>query len=171
MGCVLFPFMVTSISHSPAETFVLGETWGRTARRGTLIGLCGDLGAGKTQLVKGLARGLGIETRVVSPTFALVNVYESGRLTLFHLDLYRLETPEAVLAAGLEDYLSPEGVSVIEWADRWFGKRPVSQSQVHAEMSGGTAHSLAVRDRVLRWVTIESINELERRISYEDLST
>src|SRR6266851_10264489 len=107
--------MVTSISHSPAETEALGESWGRAAGPGLVIGLCGELGAGKTQLVKGLARGLGIMARVHSPTFALVNVYPGGRLQLFHLDLYRLDTPEQVRAAGLEEYLNVEGVTVIEW--------------------------------------------------------
>src|ERR1700744_789767 len=109
------------ISHSPLKTEALGETWGRAAKNGLVIGLSGDLGAGKTQLVKGLARGLGITARVPSPTFTLVNVYTGGRLTLFHLDLYRLETKEQILSAGIEEYLKPDGVAVIEWAERWFG--------------------------------------------------
>ena len=79
--------MATNISHSPAETEALGESWGHTAAKGLVIALSGDLGAGKTQLVKGLARGLGITSRVHSPSFTLVNVYTGGRLTLFHLDL------------------------------------------------------------------------------------
>jgi tRNA threonylcarbamoyladenosine biosynthesis protein TsaE len=102
--------MATSISHSPTETAALGEQWGRDARDGLVIGLSGDLGAGKTQFVKGLARGLGITVPVRSPTFALVNIYSGGRLTLFHLDLYRLESPEQIAAAGLEEYLQPKGV-------------------------------------------------------------
>ena len=114
--------MATLISHSPAETIALGEQWGRAAESGLVIGLCGDLGAGKTQFVKGLARGLGITARVHSPTFALVNIYPGGRLTLFHLDLYRLDTREQIAAAGLEEYLNPAGVTVIEWAERWFGE-------------------------------------------------
>ena len=84
--------MATFISHSPAETESLGEKLGRAAQRGLVIALSGDLGAGKTQFVKGLARGLGISARVHSPTFTLVNEYGGGRLKLFHLDLYRLET-------------------------------------------------------------------------------
>src|ERR1700740_2947420 len=110
--------MATCTSHSPAETEALGDSWGREASCGLVIGLCGDLGACKTQLVKGLARGLGITTRVHSPTFTLVNVYNGGRLTLFHLDLYRLETREQILSAGIEEYLRPDGVTVIEWAER-----------------------------------------------------
>src|SRR5882724_9951572 len=114
--------MVTCISHSPEETLALGKAWGRAAMNGWVIALSGDLGAGKTQLVKGLARGLGITARVHSPTYTLVNEYSGGRLPLFHLDLYRLETVDQIIAAGLEEYLQPAGVSVIEWAERWFGR-------------------------------------------------
>src|SRR5687768_17308034 len=112
--------MATFISHSPEETAALGEKWGREARAGWVVGLTGDLGAGKTQLVKGLARGLGIESCVRSPTFALVNEYQGGRLPLAHLDLYRLETPTQIIGAGLEDYFNhPAGIAVIEWCERW----------------------------------------------------
>src|SRR5438093_10121895 len=114
--------MDTLISHSPDQTEALGESWGRSAESGWVIGLCGDLGVGKTQLVKGLARGLDIPARVHSPTFALVNIYTGGRLTLVHLDLYRLDTPAQIMAAGLEEYLQPAGVTVIEWAQKWFGE-------------------------------------------------
>jgi tRNA threonylcarbamoyladenosine biosynthesis protein TsaE len=151
--------MVTNISRSPAETLALGENWGRAAQPGTVIALCGDLGAGKTQLVKGLALGLGIAARVTSPTFALVNVYEHGRLPLFHLDLYRLETPEAVRTAGLEEYFSPKGVTVIEWADRWFVDGPPGGLPGTSERQG---------EGLFRWVNLEVLNESGRRISYED---
>jgi len=151
--------MATLISHSPAETEALGETWGRAARSGLVIGLSGELGAGKTQLVKGLARGLGITARVHSPTFTLVNEYGGGRLPLFHLDLYRLETPEQILAAGLEDYLQPDGVAVIEWAERWFGtEHPTSNIQ----------HPASKVRTYVRHVQIEVLSENERRIAYED---
>src|SRR5476651_2534389 len=110
--------MATFISQSPAETEALGEKLGRAAERGFVIALSGDLGAGKTQFVKGVARGLGISARVHSPTFTLVNEYGGGRLMLFHLDLYRLETPAQILSAGIGEFLSPDGVTVIEWAER-----------------------------------------------------
>ena len=112
--------MVTFISHSPGETEALGESWGRVAQKGWVIGLSGELGAGKTQLVRGLARGLGSPERVHSPTFTLVNVYTGGRFILYHIDLYRLETRDQIIAAGIEEYFNPAGVAVIEWAERWF---------------------------------------------------
>src|SRR6516162_11808678 len=141
--------MATFESHNTGETESLGERWGREAKSGLVIALSGDLGAGKTQLVKGIARGLGISTRVHSPTFTLVNIYTGGRLTLYHLDLYRLETTDQILSAGLEEYLKPEGLAVIEWAERWL-------NDVQSFPAG------------LRRVRIETLSENERRISYED---
>jgi len=146
--------MVTVISRSPDETGALGEAWGREAQPGWVIGLTGDLGAGKTQLVKGIARGLGIGRRISSPTFGLVNEHEGGRLPLFHLDLYRLDRAEQIVAAGLEHYLQQtDGVTVVEWAERWFGTVP-----------GRTTAGI----RFLRGVTIETLDETVRRIRYED---
>jgi len=155
--------MATNISHSPAETGALGERWGRAAQRGLVIGLSGDLGAGKTQLVKGLARGLGITARVHSPSFTLVNVYGGGRLTLFHLDLYRLETREQILAAGLEEYLQPDGVTAIEWAERWFGSEPRISKTEHS-----TSDIRHPTSNLFRAVKIDTLSETERRITYED---
>jgi len=143
--------MPTVISHSATETESVGEAWGRKAQSGWVIGLSGELGAGKTQLVKGLARGLGVTSRVHSPTFTLLNEYIGGRLRLFHLDLYRLETREQILSAGLEEFMQPDGVAVIEWAERWFGEQLPKPSE-------------GIR---VRWVKIEILGETERRITYE----
>ena len=132
------------ITRSPAETEMLGERWGREARRGWVIGLSGDLGAGKTQLVKGLARGLGVTARVHSPTFTLVNEYAGGRLLLFHLDLYRLETPDQITAAGLEEYLQPDGATVIEWAERLEDGRRIKRVQI--EITGQTERRIVYDD-------------------------
>jgi tRNA threonylcarbamoyladenosine biosynthesis protein TsaE len=142
--------MATFISHSPSETESLGERFGRAAERGFVFALSGDLGAGKTQFVKGLARGLGIAARVHSPTFTLVNEYGGGRLKLFHLDLYRLETRAQILSAGLEEFLRPDGVSVIEWAER---------------MEDGR---WKMEDGKIKKVKIEIIGETERKITYDD---
>ena len=150
--------MATCISHNPEETLALGETWGRAAVSGLVIGLSGDLGAGKTQLAKGVARGLGVTSRVHSPTFTLVNQYEGGRLPLFHVDLYRLETPDQIIAAGLEEYFHPDGVAVIEWPERWLGPGQDFKSQISNFRMN------------FRQVTIEVLNETERRITYEDFS-
>ncbi|HEY1790653.1 MAG TPA: tRNA (adenosine(37)-N6)-threonylcarbamoyltransferase complex ATPase subunit type 1 TsaE [Verrucomicrobiae bacterium] len=139
------------ISHSPAETETLGENFGRAAKQGWVIALSGDLGAGKTQFVKGLARGLGISARVHSPTFMLVAEYAGGRLKLFHLDLYRLETAEEILSAGIEEYLQPDGVAVIEWAERLEG----SQSRLTPATT-------------TKKVQIEILSETDRRITYDD---
>jgi tRNA threonylcarbamoyladenosine biosynthesis protein TsaE len=147
--------MAMFISHSPQETLALGEAWGRAARRGDVFALSGDLGAGKTQLVKGIARGLGTGARVHSPTFTLLNQYDGGRLALFHLDLYRLESPQQVAGAGLEPYLAnPDGVSVVEWAERWWGERE--------------ARNAACGMEAVRWVHLEVVGETERRITYDN---
>ena len=146
--------MATFISHSPAETEALGEKIGRIAESGLVIALSGDLGAGKTQFVKGLARGLEISARVHSPTFTLVNEYGGGRLQLFHLDLYRLETPAQILSAGVEEFLTPDGVAVIEWAER---------------LEDGK-WKLEDRKNFMR-VKIEIQSETERKIIYDDFGT
>jgi tRNA threonylcarbamoyladenosine biosynthesis protein TsaE len=145
--------MVTFISHSPSETEGLGEAWAGECGRGWLIGLSGGLGAGKTQLVKGLARGLKAGGRVASPTYALVHVYPGGRLPLFHVDLYRLDTREQIIAAGLEPYLvRPEGVTVVEWVERWLEN---------------TSPPWFAPGR-LRRAQLKTLGETDREISYED---
>jgi tRNA threonylcarbamoyladenosine biosynthesis protein TsaE len=146
--------MGTFISDSPEATETLGETWGREARAGWVLALSGDLGAGKTQLVRGVARGLGVPARVHSPTFTLLNLYEGGRLGLYHLDLYRLGGPGAVFGAGLEEYLfTRDGVVVVEWAERWLGVEPrVCPRGI----------------QFLRRVLIEVLSDDQRRIVYED---
>jgi tRNA threonylcarbamoyladenosine biosynthesis protein TsaE len=143
---------VSVVTHSPEETEKLGESWTREFAPGWVIELIGDLGAGKTQLVKGIAWGLGIRERIHSPTFTLVNEYRDARIPLFHLDLYRLDTRTQIIAAGLEEYLfEPAGVSVIEWAERWFD--PAERETLPA---------------FHRRVVIESIGETARRITHED---
>jgi tRNA threonylcarbamoyladenosine biosynthesis protein TsaE len=145
--------MATFISHSPAETGALGEQWGRDAQPGWVLGLSGGLGAGKTILAAGLARGLGVTARVQSPTFALVNEYRDGRLPLFHLDLYRLASRDDIIAAGLELYLvRPPGVAVVEWIERWLEDRAWQ----------------AVRGVRFRRIQIKTAGETDREIVYED---
>lgn len=110
-------------SHAEAETRALGRTLGAVAAPGTMVALVGPLGAGKTQLAKGVAEGLGVTGTVNSPTFVLMNEHD-GRLRLFHIDAYRLDDPEEAIAAGLLDERLAAGVAVIEWADRLAGWLP-----------------------------------------------
>ena len=105
------------VTNSPAETEAVGETLAGRLEPGTVIAFTGDLGAGKTAFVRGLARGLGITERVTSPTFTIVNEYEGGRLPLFHFDMYRLGSADELFDIGWEDYLARGGVCAVEWSE------------------------------------------------------
>jgi tRNA threonylcarbamoyladenosine biosynthesis protein TsaE len=111
--------VATTISRDPAETLELGRGEGARSRAGDVIALCGDLGAGKTQFVKGLAAGLQTDAEVTSPTFTLIHEYAGGRLPVYHFDFYRIGSAAEALALGLDEYLENGGVSVIEWADKF----------------------------------------------------
>ena len=137
--------MATTISKSAEETQALGVAWATEVKSGWVIGLAGDLGSGKTQLVKGFARGMGIIEPITSPTFTLACEYEA-ELPLHHLDFYRLKDDSEIIKAGLEPYFTPDGVTVIEWIDRWTGPLP----------------------RHFRQVTLTQTGENERRIEHED---
>ncbi len=99
------------------DTYALGEKIGREAKPGEVYTVIGDLGAGKTALTKGVAKGLGIKEPVSSPTFTIVQEYEEGRLPLYHFDVYRIGDVEEMEEIGFEDYLGSGGVCLIEWAD------------------------------------------------------
>ena len=105
------------VTNSPEETEALGADLAGRLEPGTVIAFTGDLGAGKTAFVRGLARGLGVRERVTSPTFTIVNEYEGGRLPLFHFDMYRLASSEALFDIGWEDYLARGGVCAVEWSE------------------------------------------------------
>jgi tRNA threonylcarbamoyladenosine biosynthesis protein TsaE len=107
------------ISKSTEDTVALGRTYGSDARRGDVFALRGDLGAGKTQFVKGFVAGLGSKAGVTSPTFVLIHEYGDGRLPVYHFDFYRVESREALSRLGFDDYIFGDGVSLIEWADRY----------------------------------------------------
>jgi tRNA threonylcarbamoyladenosine biosynthesis protein TsaE len=106
--------ILSSIEASQA----LGESWAAGLVGGEIFALHGVLGAGKTQLAKGLARGLGFEGDVTSPTFTIIHEYRGGRLPLYHIDLYRIRSEKEAVDLGLEEYLPGDGVTVIEWPDR-----------------------------------------------------
>lgn len=104
-------------SNSPEETYAIGRQLGEAAEAGMILCLNGDLGTGKTVFTQGFAEGLGIEEPVNSPTFTIVQVYEEGRLPLYHFDVYRIGDPEEMDEIGYEDYFYGEGVSLVEWAE------------------------------------------------------
>ena len=105
------------ITHSPAETESVGAALGQLLKPGTVLAYRGDLGAGKTAFTRGLARGLGATDMVTSPTYTIVNEYLSGRMPLFHFDMYRLPDADALWDIGWEDYLDRGGVCAVEWSE------------------------------------------------------
>lgn len=105
------------ISFSEEETLSLGIQLARFMGPGTAVSLEGDLGAGKTALVKGIAKGLGIGETITSPTFTIVNTYE-GDITLHHFDVYRIDDPEELYYIGWDEYFNPNDVCIVEWGDR-----------------------------------------------------
>lgn len=108
--------MMIQITNSPKETFQLGKTMGERAKPGEVYCLSGDLGVGKTVFTQGFAAGLGITEPVSSPTFTIVQIYEEGRLPLYHFDVYRIGDVEEMEEIGYEDYFYGEGVTLIEWS-------------------------------------------------------
>lgn len=128
---------------SSEETVALGERLGRLLEPGDFIALVGDLGAGKTQFTKGLARGLEVDpdTPVTSPTYTILNIYQ-GRLPLYHFDLYRLEGAEEVGELGFEEYFAGRGVCVVEWAERMAEELPEAALTVSFSHSGAEERSI-----------------------------
>jgi len=135
--------MATIISHSPGETWRAGHAAAARLRPGDVLALVGDLGAGKTQWVKGLAAGLGSAAPVTSPTFTLIHEYPGARLPLYHIDCYRLEGPGELLAIGLDDYLDGRGVLVIEWADKFPNLLPTAARWVRFKIGAGDLREIA----------------------------
>ena len=132
------------ITHSPAETEAVGEALAKTLRPGTVLAFRGDLGAGKTAFTRGLGRGLGCTERVTSPTYTIVNEYTSGRMPLFHFDMYRLQSSEDLFDIGWEDYLERGGVCAVEWSEN-----------VADALDGAI------------WITIEKTGDDSRKITIE----
>lgn len=109
------------VTHSREETAALGGRLADALKTGRVVAFTGDLGAGKTAFVSGMARALGVEERVTSPTFTIVNEYEGGRLPLFHFDMYRLGGADELFHIGWEDYLARGGVCAVEWSENVAG--------------------------------------------------
>ncbi len=106
------------ITKSAVETRALGEKLAARLRPGDVLLLEGDLGAGKSELTRGIAKGLGVAETVTSPSFTILNVYESGRYPLYHFDWYRLESSEELYELGMDEFLGGDGIAVVEWPGR-----------------------------------------------------
>ncbi len=102
-------------THSPQETRSLGEKLAAHLRTGDVLLLLGDLGAGKSELTRGIAQGLGVQTPVTSPSFTILNVYDEGRVPLYHFDWYRLNSADELYEMGMDEYLGGDGIAVVEW--------------------------------------------------------
>jgi tRNA threonylcarbamoyladenosine biosynthesis protein TsaE len=145
------------ISHSPDETLKIGAALGRLARPGDIFLLSGNLGAGKTCLTQGIARGLGSQEYALSPTFVLMRELH-GRLTLYHIDLYRLDNLAEIADLGLDDYLYGRGLCVIEWAEKGAGIFPAQHLAVKMSISGDSerglefvSHGVRYRELLREW--------------------
>ena len=120
-------------SNSPEETFRVGRMLAEDAQAGEVYALVGDLGVGKTVFTKGFAEGLDIDESVNSPTFTILQIYEEGRLPLYHFDVYRIEEPEEMEEVGFDEYIDGDGVCLIEWAGRIEELLPEDVILVHIE--------------------------------------
>ena len=134
-------------THSPAETHALGQWLAGQLQPGDVIFLHGDLGAGKSELTRGIARGLGIQGIIASPSFTILNVYETGRLPLYHFDWYRLESSEELYELGMEEYLESEGVAVVEWPDRCPEAWPKTRLDIELECRGDMEREIRLLPR------------------------
>ena len=136
------------ITHNDAETAAAGARCASTAATGDIFALTGDLGAGKTQFVKGFVSGLDCSAEVTSPTFTLIHEYTGGRIPVYHFDWYRLGSAEAAMRLGLDEYLFGDGTCIVEWADRfpqllpgnaqWISIRITGESERVIERLGST---------------------------------
>ncbi len=156
MSPILDEHTVDFVSHSAEQTRRLGARLGQLLQGGEVICLTGELGTGKTCLVQGIGRGLGVTERITSPTFTLVNEYRGRQLMLYHIDLYRIVNVRATLTFGLDEYLYSEGVCAIEWAERVREVWPDEYLYVNLRHIDETKRGLTLRgvgeryDRLLR---------------------
>jgi tRNA threonylcarbamoyladenosine biosynthesis protein TsaE len=138
--------MFVFAAHDESDTERLGAALAATLPAGTVVGLIGPLGAGKTRLVQAVARSLGVPSgNVTSPTFVLVNEYPGGRLPLYHFDTYRLKDEDEFLALGPDEYFESNGLTFVEWADRVGGLLPSERLEIELEVKGETAREISIR--------------------------
>jgi tRNA threonylcarbamoyladenosine biosynthesis protein TsaE len=134
--------VATLISNSPAETEAIGRQAAENIGIGSVLALKGDLGSGKTLFVKGVVAGLGSSADVTSPTFTILHEYRGGRLPVYHFDLFRVENQQALSRLGLDDYFFGDGISVIEWADRFPEFVPEQASWIFFEIKSETQRAI-----------------------------
>ncbi len=131
------------ITNSPEETEKIGAALGALVQPGTILAYTGDLGAGKTAFTRGLARGLGCAEQVTSPTYTIVNEYRSGRLPLFHFDMYRLSCADDLWDIGWEDYLDQNGVCAVEWSEN-VQEAMEGAVRIHIRKTGEDTRSITI---------------------------
>lgn len=136
----------TFLSHSSEQTLQFACQWAKQLDRGSVIVLVGPLGAGKTVFTKGVAHGLGVEELVNSPTFVLVNEYQ-GQMPLYHLDLYRADTDAQADSIGYEEYLDPDGVTLIEWGEKIKNSLPKKAIWVEFEILGEKGRKIIIKGK------------------------
>jgi tRNA threonylcarbamoyladenosine biosynthesis protein TsaE len=137
--------VATFISNSPAETEAIGRQFAKELNVGSILALEGELGSGKTQFTKGLVAGLESSAPVTSPTFTIIHEYRGGRLPIYHFDFFRLENRKSVAQLGLDDYFFGDGVSVIEWADRFPEFIPEQARWILFEIRSENARMISVK--------------------------
>ena len=134
-------------TNSPAETRALGFQLAAMLRPGDVLLLLGDLGAGKSELTRGIARGLGVTSPVASPSFTILNVYDEGRIPLYHFDWYRLNSAEELFEMGMDEYLGGDGVAVVEWPSRCPEAVPEKYLEVRIDPLDDCAREIALIPR------------------------
>jgi tRNA threonylcarbamoyladenosine biosynthesis protein TsaE len=137
--------VATFISNSPAETEAIGRQRAEHIDVGSVLALKGDLGSGKTLFVKGLVAGLGSSADVTSPTFTIVHEYRGGRVPVYHFDFFRVENQQAAERLGLDDYFFGDGVSVVEWADRFPELIPEQASWILFEIKSENVRAMTMK--------------------------
>ena len=135
------------ITNSAAETRALGERLAKELKAGDVVLLEGELGAGKSELARGVAKGLGVQETVTSPSFTILNVYESGRIPMCHFDWYRLESDEELYELGMDEYLGGDCVALVEWPGRCPDAAPEDCLRIRIETEGENT----------RWISMEPL--------------
>jgi tRNA threonylcarbamoyladenosine biosynthesis protein TsaE len=155
--------VVVILSKSTPETIQIGKNIGRRLRPGDVVALVGELGAGKTQFIKGLAEGaeVGKPTYISSPSFTLINEYP-GRVPFYHVDLFRLEREKEADELGLEDYFQGDGITAIEWADKIPSLLPKEMLLIHIAYTGKNTRSLEITGKGKRFEDlVKELSEFE----------